>query len=69
MTKGEEFRDDAIAHFTNRAKYKYDKGQDEHGGYIVDRVDWDEIEDEVIDLYFYTRALREKIELLTPPHR
>lgn len=54
----DEVRDHAIARFKAKAAEKYDKGQAEHGGLIVDRDLLNEIEDEAIDLVFYIFALR-----------
>jgi len=62
MTKGEILRDEAIEHFRNRAKAKYDAGQEQHGGFLKDRVDWKDLEDESIDFMFYLYALMNKKE-------
>ena len=61
MQKQEDFRDDSLRRFLDAAKEKYDKGQEEHGGFIVDRVDFKDLEEEIIDLWFYIQALRHKI--------
>ena len=60
-------RDDALDAFAVKAREKYDKGQKEHGGLLNERVCLDDLEDEIIDLWFYTRALREKISKLQRP--
>ena len=57
-----EVREHAIARFKAKAREKYDKGQAEHQGLIVDRDLLSEIEDEAIDLVFYIYALRLNLE-------
>lgn len=64
MNTPETFRDKAIADFSVMAKTKYDKGQVEHGGFLVDRADFDDIEEEIVDLWFYVRAMRQRLERL-----
>ena len=59
--KADEIRDKAIENFTKRAGDKYDRGQREHGGLITERVIISDLEDEIIDLWFYLSALKEKI--------
>tara|TARA_B110000495_G_scaffold182429_1_gene177950 strand:- start:333 stop:563 length:231 start_codon:yes stop_codon:yes gene_type:complete len=61
LSKGDGLRDRSILQFQYRAKTKYDKGQAEHGGYLADRVDFKDLEDEIIDMWFYIQALKEKI--------
>jgi hypothetical protein len=58
------FRDWSLARFHTAAKIKYDKGQDEHGGKVFERVSIDEIEDEVIDMWHFVQALRVKLNIL-----
>jgi len=65
MNTPDSFRDKAIADFRIAAKKKYDIGQAEHGGFLPDRANLDEIEEEVIDLWFYLRALRHKINRMS----
>jgi len=60
--KPSEVREHAIARFKAKAREKYDKGQAEHQGLIVDRDLLNEIEDEAIDLVFYIFALRLKLQ-------
>ena len=61
-------RDEALEAFAVKAKEKYDKGQEEHGGLLTDRACMDDLEDEVIDLWFYIQALRTKISRLQRPN-
>tara|TARA_Y100000310_G_C20658454_1_gene803296 strand:+ start:1254 stop:1451 length:198 start_codon:yes stop_codon:yes gene_type:complete len=56
----EEIRDRQIKKFTLLAKRKYDMGQKEHGGLLTETVNWKDLEDEVIDLWFYVCSMREK---------
>ena len=58
----EEIRDRQIEKFTLLAKAKYDTGQKEHGGLLTETVNWKDLEDEVIDLWFYISSMREKQE-------
>ena len=46
--------------FVNHAICKYIKGQIEHGGDITDRDLHEEIQQEIIDLFFYTEGLKWK---------
>lgn len=62
----EEFRDAALLRFQTLAKAKFDKGQREHGGNIVERFLVDEAEKEVLDLWFYLQGLRYKLEQRQP---
>lgn len=64
MNTPETFRDKAIADFNVMAKAKYDKGQVEHGGFLVDRAGFDDMEEEIVDLWFYVRAMRQRLERL-----
>ena len=61
MTKGEKLWDNSLARFAHLARKKYDAGQKEHGGYLADRVSLRDIEEELIDCWFYVQALKEKI--------
>ena len=56
----DDIREMAVARFDKVARAKYDKGQAEHQGLIIDpqRDLIDEIEAEAIDLYFYSFAMR-----------
>ena len=60
------FRDWSLCRFQIKAKEKYDKGQDEHGGNVCDRITIDEIEEEVIDMWHFLQALRVKLKLVDP---
>lgn len=57
-------RDGALRRFQEIAKAKYDAGQREHGGLIIDRELLTELENEVIDLWFYVQGLRIKLGIL-----
>lgn len=61
----EMIRDEALKRFQERAKDKYDAGQKEHGGIITDRILVDELENEVIDLWFYVQALKLKLSKMS----
>jgi len=56
----ESIRDFALERFARLGKKKYDVGQTEHGGLITDRKLFDELEEEIIDMYFYLTAIRIK---------
>ena len=58
----DEIRDRQIEKFMLLAKTKFDKGQREHKGILTERVNWKDLEDEVIDLWFYICSMREKVE-------
>lgn len=64
--KARKFRDECVNEFLSRAKAKYDKGQEEHGGFLPTDVSLVDAEDEIIDLWFYIQALKAKITLLMP---
>lgn len=56
---------DALARFREKAESKYRAGQAEHGGNLWDRSQiLDEIENEVIDQWFYVQVLRQKLNSL-----
>lgn len=59
-----DFAHSALNDFHTEAVTKFIKGQQEHGGSIFDRNLTKEIGQEVIDLFFYHRALNDKIEVL-----
>ena len=61
MFNPETFKEYALSRLERLARKKYDKGQAEHGGYLVDRVELKDIEDEIIDCFFYCTALRVKM--------
>ena len=54
-------RDEALARFEMRAFEKYNAGQQEHGGLITARVTLEDLEDEIIDLWYYLQAFKEKL--------
>jgi hypothetical protein len=58
----DQIRDDAIAHFIERAVPKFNKGQAEHGGSCDERANFEELENEIIDLWFYLMSLKYKLE-------
>jgi hypothetical protein len=61
-------KDDAIGHFIKRSGAKYDAGQREHGGLITFRVTLEDLEDEIIDLWFYLQAFKSKLsDYVTSP--
>ena len=64
MNTPESFRDQALADFQKKAFEKYNKGQIEHGGFLPDRADFDDIEEEIIDCWFYIRGMRQRLERL-----
>lgn len=66
LLKAGKFRDASIKKFIVKAGEKYDKGQKEHGGYLPIEVSLTDIEDEVIDLWFYVQALGVKLKSITP---
>ena len=58
----DEIRDEAVAEMPESFMEKYDKGQTEHGGNLDETVTWKDIDDEVKDLYFYSKSMRYKVE-------
>ena len=61
QTKGELFRDMALAVFQEKARAKYDKGQAEHKDFLPGRSLGDLLdmmEEEVIDMVFYMASIR-----------
>ena len=46
--------------FKELARPKYDKGQLVHGGLLDETVSIERLEEEVLDLWFYTQSLRVK---------
>lgn len=51
---------DDLSGFVCKASIKYIKGQKEHGGHISDRDLDKEIDNELIDLFFYQYARKRK---------
>lgn len=61
-----EFRDHAIQAFSQLARVKYNRGQEEHGGFLPARCTWEDIEAEVLDLWFYIYAMKSKVYNVVP---
>ena len=66
LIKSARFRETAMERFLKKARAKYDKGQQEHGGYLPVDVNINDLEDEVIDQWFYLQAIKVKIHQLCP---
>ena len=60
LLRAGEFRDASIQIFINRAQQKYDQGQKEHGGFLPTDVSFNDLEEEIIDLWFYLQAMKSK---------
>jgi hypothetical protein len=58
----ETIRDRAMQRFNELAPAKYDQGQAEHGGILIERDLVSDMEREVIDFWFYLQALRQRME-------
>jgi len=58
LSKGEQLRDAALARFAEKARAKYDAGQAEHKDFLGDRACLGEVENEIMDLWFYVQAIR-----------
>ena len=58
----EQIRDQSIDLFNSRAKAKFDAGQKEHAGNLDERVMFKDIEDEIIDLWFYVQSMKMKCD-------
>ncbi len=58
----ERIRDTAIDLFIDRANAKFNAGQEEHGGNLDKRVKFRDVEDEIIDLWFYVQSMKRKHE-------
>lgn len=67
MEQAKQLRDHALQRFQEVAKAKYDKGQATYRDYLADRVTLDDIEEEVIDQWFYLQALKAKLKELNLP--
>ena len=59
-----EIRDAAIERYNSIAPPKFDAGQKEHGGNLDFRVQWEDLEYEVTDLWFYIQSMKRKSSLL-----
>ena len=62
MTTPEGIREAAMSRFEPKARAKYNRGQREHGGILSETVVLNDLEDEIIDLWFYLCALRTKLK-------
>lgn len=60
----EAFLASSLTVFVESATRKFIAGQNEHGGHITDRALLTEIDNELIDLFWYSRAVREKVKKL-----
>lgn len=69
LLRAGEFRDASIQIFINRAREKYDKGQEEHGGFLPTDVSFNDLEEEIIDLWFYLQGMKSKCYMLCPEQR
>lgn len=56
-----EIKEFALNRWDKLAGKKYDDGQSRHGGLITDRESLDDLEEEIIDAWFYVQALRIKL--------
>lgn len=60
LKKAKEFRDKCLEIFTRKASSKYNAGQKEHGGYLPMTGTLDDLEEEIIDAWFYLQAIKER---------
>ena len=60
MGKAREFRDKCLDLFRPKASKKYDRGQKEHGGYLPHTASLEDLEEEIIDAWFYLQAIKER---------
>lgn len=64
-SKDEILRDEAIARFTEKATSKFNAGIREHnpngGNDLEDRATFADLEDEIIDLWYYVQGLKRRI--------
>ena len=60
MRTPDEIRNTAIKRFEDISETKFNRGQREHGGSLDENVTLEDIEDEIIDMWFYTQSLRMK---------
>ena len=61
LEEANRIKNQAIDAFSSKAFQKYDAGQQEHGGLLTNRVSFGDLEDEIIDLWFYLQALKERL--------
>lgn len=65
----EDIRDSAIDRFNSIAPPKFDLGQKEHGGDLDASVQWEDLEYEVMDLWFYIQSMKRKVQALAEENR
>jgi len=65
----DQIRDESMERFNAIAPVKYDIGQREHGGLLDKTVDFNDIEYEAIDFWFYLQSLKHKYEPLIEENR
>ena len=58
ISKPEGLRDYSMARFNELAAAKYDAGQEEHKGLLIERVTFNELEEELIDSWHYLQAMK-----------
>jgi len=65
LSKDEILRDEAIERFTEKATSKFNAGIQEHnpngGNDLEDRATFADLEDEIIDLWYYVQGLKRRI--------
>lgn len=61
MRTPDEIREAGLARFRDLAAGKFDRGQLEHGGCLDEKVRFDDLEEEIIDLWFYVQSMRERV--------
>ena len=60
----QQFMEEALARFRSLASEKFQKGVREHGGKLWTKPGMlDEIEAEILDIWFYIQALREQLRV------
>ena len=62
MRTPDEIREVSIMRFKELARPKYDIGQEEHCGLLDETVTIEKIEEEILDLWFYSQSLRVRHE-------
>jgi|TARA_R110000824_G_scaffold137665_1_gene302233 hypothetical protein len=58
MRTPDKIRDASMERFNELAADKFDKGQKEHSSCLDDTVNFDSLEEELIDLWHYTQSLK-----------
>jgi hypothetical protein len=56
-----EIKEFALNRWDKLAGKKYDDGQSRHGGLLTDRDSLNDLEEEIIDAWFYVQSLRIKL--------